>query len=265
MSAAWDDGAWQRLAAELDAWHRDGREASLWWRDDDAGRPHPGFDRLLALAGRTGIPLGLAVVPAWLIPEVAAAIRGAPGSVAVLQHGWAHANHETVAPPGERKVRPAECGAARPPEVVLAEVTAGRADLAAAFGARWLPVFVPPWNRIAPAVLQGLSRAGCRALSAFGRRHPGDPAPELRRLNCHADPIVWREAKRFAGAAATLDGLRAHLADRRRGRADANEATGLLTHHRDMDEAFWEFLAEWLGRVAAHPGATFPPLPALLG
>src|SRR5262249_38802804 len=84
--------AWSAFAAELGAWQAAGRVATFWWRDDDAGRPHPGFERLLALAARTGVPLGLAVVPAWLAPEVATALRDAPPAVAVLRHRRAPPN-----------------------------------------------------------------------------------------------------------------------------------------------------------------------------
>lgn len=264
MTAAWDEASWRAFSAELGAWRAEGRTATFWWRDDDAGRPHAALERLLGLAARVRVPLGLAVVPAWLTPDVAAAIHAAPGQIAVLQHGWAHANHETAIPPGERRLRPAECGAARPSDVVLAELETGWACLRAAFGARVLPAFVPPWNRVAPGVLAQLPRAGYRALSAFGPRDAAAPVPGLHRLNCHADPIVWREAKRFAGGAATLERLRRHLTDRREGRADPTEPTGLLTHHRDMDPGFWAFLEEWLARLREHPEVAFPPIPSLI-
>jgi hypothetical protein len=262
MSASWDEAAWTAFVGELRGWQDAGRVATFWWRDDDAGRPDPALERLVALAAKTGLPLGLAVVPAWLTPEVAAALRDAPPGVAVLQHGWAHANHEPAAAPGVPKRKPAECGAARPAGVVLAEVTAGWARLSAAVGARALPVFVPPWNRIAPAVRDGLPAAGYRALSAFG---PRDPAPGLRCLNCHADPVLWREGKRFAGCAATLERLRDHLVARREGRVDPTEPTGLLTHHRDITADFWEFVEEWLARLREHPAVRFPAIPALIG
>jgi hypothetical protein len=263
-SAGWDEAAWAAFARELRAWRDAGRVATFWWRDDDAGRPDPGFERLLALAATTGQPLGLAVVPAWLTPEVAAALHEVPPRVTVLQHGWAHANHEPAsAPPGAGKPKPAECGAARPAAAVLAEASAGWARLTAAVGARALPVFVPPWNRIAPAVRDGLTAAGYRALSTFGPRDPRDVSG-LRQLNCHADPVVWREGKRFAGCAATLERLRDHLAARREGRVDPTEPTGLLTHHRDMAADFWGFLEEWLTRLRDHPAVRFPPIPALI-
>jgi hypothetical protein len=264
MTQAWDESAWGAFAEELDRWQAAGRTATVWWRDDDAARPDPAFDRLLHLAARTQTPLGLAIVPAWLTPEVAAAARAAPAPVAILQHGWAHANHETAPPPGERKVRPAECGGARPMAAVLAEVAEGWRRLRAAVGARALPVFVPPWNRVAPAVRAGLPALGYRALSAFGPRQAGDAVPGLGSLNCHADPVLWREGKAFAGGAATLDRLRGHLADRRTGRADPDEPTGLLTHHRDMTPAFWAFVEEYLLRLRRHPAAACPAISDLV-
>jgi len=264
MSESWNDPAWQALAGELDAWLHQGRRISFWWRDDDAGRPDPGFERLLSLAAERALPLGLAVVPAWLTPEVAEAIKGMPATVVVLQHGFAHVNHETEVQPGEHKVRPAECGAARPAAVVLEELAEGGARLRAAFGRRFLPVFVPPWNRIGSDVVAGLPRVGYQGLSAFGARAAVQPAPGLLQVNCHADPIHWRGGKRFAGAGVMLDRLRAHLAARREGRADPGEPTGILTHHRDLDPVCWSFLEELLDRLRTHPAVTFPPLASLL-
>jgi hypothetical protein len=264
MSGAWDKLAWQAVAAELDAWLHQGHQASFWWRDDDAGRPAPAFERLLSLAADFALPLGLAVVPAWLTAEVAEAIRAAPPPVVVLQHGFAHVNHETEIQPGERKMRPLECGLARPLQAVLEEVAQGGSALSTALGGRFLPVFVPPWNRIAPIVSASLPRVGYRAISAFGPRAAAEPAPGLLQVNCHADPILWREGKRFAGASTTLERLRAHLAARREGRADPYEPTGILTHHRDVDPIGWTFLEELFGRLRTHAAVTFPPLPSLL-
>lgn len=263
MSGAWDEPAWQTLATELDAWHAAGRPATFWWRDDDAGRVDPALDRLLALAARTALPLGLAVVPAWLTVDAVARIQAAPGSVTVLQHGFAHVNHETTPPPGSHKIRPAECGATRPADRVLEEIGRGRERLAV-LGPRVLPVFVPPWNRIAPAVLHALPAGGFRAVSAFGPRAAAEPGTGLIWLNCHLDPIVWREGKRFAGAAVTLTRLRGHLSARREGQVEPDEPTGLLTHHHDLDADFWTFLERLLERLPAHPAAWFPPLSVML-
>jgi hypothetical protein len=84
-------------------------------------------------------------------------------------------------------------------------------------------------------------------------------------LNAHVDPIQWRRDKGFGGAAWMLDQITAHLADRRLGRVDAAEPTGVLTHHRDLAPAAWACLEELLGRLRAHPAVDFPPLDRLLG
>jgi hypothetical protein len=264
LSQAWDEPAWNALAGELDAWLGQGRQATFWWRDDDAGLPNPALEHLLSVAGRAGIPLGVAVVPAWLSREVVETIQAAGEPVIVLQHGFAHANHEREIQPGERKVRPAECGGARPVEVVLEELAGGATRLAASFGSRFLPLFVPPWNRIAPAVIADLPRLGYRGLSTFGPRRVARPAPGLLQVNCHVDPILWREGKRFAGPAVALDRVRAHLLARRDGQVDPSEPTGLLTHHHDLESAGWAFLEELLGRLQTHPAVTFPPLGSLV-
>ena len=264
MSGTWDDAAWHDFVGELDLWADQGRRPSFWWRDDDAGRPDPAFERLLSLAADLALPLGLAVVPSWLTPEVAELIRAMPTSAVVLQHGFAHANHETQIQPGERKVRPAEYGISRPAQAASRELAEGLTCLRAAFGGRFLPVFVPPWNRMAATVLASLPDLGYRGLSAFGPRPCAEPAPRLIQVNCHADPILWREAKRFAGAGATLERLRAHLLARRAGQADPCEPTGILTHHRDMDSTFWSFLKELLSRLRAHTAVRFPSLTSLL-
>ena len=81
---------WADLVAELDRWGEAGQVATLWWRDDDAVAAAPELDALLRLAGE--VPLGLAVIPADAQPELTAVLAPFP-QVAVLQHGWCHANH----------------------------------------------------------------------------------------------------------------------------------------------------------------------------
>jgi hypothetical protein len=238
MTAARDEReAWQRLAAELDRWGPG--EATLWWRDDDAALPTPALDRLLALGPQ---PLALAVIPGQasaLLPE---RLAGRP--VDVLQHGFAHVNHE---PAGEKK---AELGSARPAATVLGELARGRQRLERLFGRRALPVLVPPWNRIAEALVDRLPGLGYAGLSTYG---PRPAAPGLHRVNTHVDIIDWRGGRAFIGAAAALDLTLAHLSARRTGRADRREPTGILTHHLVMAEAGFAFLGELLAASARHP------------
>jgi hypothetical protein len=261
VTDTWDGVAWERLTAELDRWPPLG--ATFWWRDDDAGAAGPAFDRLLALAAAHAVPLALAVVPAWLDEAVAAAIRDAPPDLLVVQHGYAHRNHEPPAPDGTRG-RPAELGVARPVDAALAELAAGRARLAGLVPTRLRAALVPPWNRIAPAIRAALPSAGYQVLSTFGSRPAAVAGPGLHVLNCHVDPIRWRAGKRFGGAAWTLDQVTAHLAARRGAAVDPAEPTGLLTHHRDLPPPAWACLDELLGRLRAHPAVALPPLDRLL-
>jgi hypothetical protein len=261
MTGAWDDAAWERLTAELDRWLPG--SATIWWRDDDAGAAGSAFDRLLTVAAAHAAPLGLAVVPAWLDETVAAQIREGPVGLRVLQHGYAHRNHEPPAPDGTRG-KPAELGRARSVDAALADLVAGQARLGELVRARLRPALVPPWNRIAPEIQAALPGAGYRVLSTFGPRPEAAVGTRLQVLNAHVDPIQWRAGKRFAGAAPALDQLTSHLADRRLGRADARVPTGLLTHHRDLPPTAWAWLERLFGHLRGHPAVSFPPLDALL-
>ena len=229
--------SWRALREEVGRWRAEGRAATFWWRDDDATEPTAALDRLLGLAQAEGAPVALATPPADA--HAALGRLGAP----LLQHGYAHRNH---APPGERK---AEFGAHRPLALMRAEVETGRARMVELFGAAFRPIFVPPWNRIDPALraaLPGLGFAGC---SAFGPR--GGP----EEANVHCDLMTWRPERRFAGEEAALAQLVAHLAARRSGAADAEEPTGVMSHHLAHDERTWEFLTRLVGEIGACDGA----------
>ncbi len=238
-----NDAGWPDLLGELDAWGAAGRTAALWWRDDDAGAPHPALDRLLEIGRKLAVPLAMAVIPS----KARMGLVNGRENVMVVQHGYAHRNH---APSGERK---AEFGAGRSLEARLDEIRAGRERLENLFDGRFSPVFVPPWNRIAPDIVPLLSQAGIRGLSGFAARATPQPASGLRQANTHIDPIDWRRDKRFAGEAAVLGQAVRHLRGRREGLIDADEPTGLLTHHRRIDDAGWTFLERFFETTRHHP------------
>lgn len=242
---------WSALQAELDLWQRAGQRVALWWRDDDATRPGPALDRLIRLAQDRCVPLALAVVP---VPcETALAERLRDTEVAVLQHGFAHKNHE----PADRKK--CELGGARPAAAVLEELAAGRQRLAQLFGPRSLPVLVPPWNRIDTGLVSALPGLGFRGLSTYSPRATAGPTAGLLQVNCHVDPIRWKPSRGFLGGAESLALLCRHLADKRRGAADPDEPSGLMTHHAVHDDALWTFLEDLLACLARHPAVAFPP------
>ncbi|MBB4305074.1 peptidoglycan/xylan/chitin deacetylase (PgdA/CDA1 family) [Rhodobium orientis] len=227
-----------------------GTRLSFWWRDDDAVAPSPALDRLLALRARYGVPLALAVIPEGAAAALAERLASEP-AVAVLQHGWAHANHQ---PDGEKN---AELGNARPADEVLAELARGRERLFGLFDDRLRPVLVPPWNRIAREVADRIPEVGLIGLSAFAE---ADGRPHL--VNTHLDPVAWKTTRSFSGwddAAATI----APEFDRRI--AGDAEPFGLLTHHLAHDEALWHFVEVFLEVVARHPAVAWPDLDRLFG
>lgn len=247
------------LRAELDHWSAAGRPATLWWRDDDAGAATPALARMLAIAQARDVPLAIAAIPSRLSDDAILAIA-ASSHVDVLQHGIEHRNH---ARPDERSC---ELGVHRPLATTAAELSQGRQRLESAFGPRFVPVLVPPWNRIAPEVTAMLPVLGYRGLSTFSSRKQRHAAPGVTQCNTHVDPIAWREGRVFVGDDASSARLAAHLRARREGQADADEPTGLLTHHADFDAAAWAFVDRLFDETRSHPAATwiraadaFPP------
>ncbi len=144
---------WRAIDEELARWREAGREPVLWWRDDDATDATPALDRLLDLQREAKVPLALAIVPANATAALAERLAQTPG-VDLLQHGYAHTNH---APAPDKKM---ELGPHRPAMFVLGELGTGRMALERLFGNRVLPVLVPPWNRIAPALVPTLPEVG---------------------------------------------------------------------------------------------------------
>jgi len=240
---------WDDLEAELDAWGEAGLSATFWWRDDDAVAPSAPLDRLLETAGETGAPLALAVIPKDAKAALAARLDESGAAIGVLQHGYAHANHAGA---GDRKI---ELGRERPTEIVIAELGVGWERLEKLFGTRFLPVMVPPWNRIAAHIIPMLPEMGYRGLSTFEPRKRAEAVRGLAQVNAHIDVIDWHGNRNFVGTGEALGAALEHLRARRTGAADRDEPTGLLTHHLAHDAPAEAFVAAFLGRTRAHAAA----------
>lgn len=240
--------AWDWLDRELQRWGDAGLQARFWWRDDDASAPCAALDRLLELGENSGVPLALAVIPASLHAELPARLA-ASRQVAILQHGYAHRSY---AAPGERKL---ELGGARAIAAMIDDLETGFALLQQNFGEQFLPVLVPPWNRIDSGLLPALTRVGLRGISTMKARRAAHPAPGLLQVNAHLDPVHWRHRRGFVGVYPAIAILVQHLIAKRHGYRDPAEPTGLLTHHLEQNDAVWRFSAELLDFVMAHPAA----------
>lgn len=239
------NAAWRRFGSEIGRWRDAGRVVEFWWRDDDAARPVPAIERLLALAAEWQVPLALAVIPARADPSLFPLLG--PG-VDVLQHGADHLNRAAT---GEKKT---EFPASESNEAALGRLVAGSHRLADLAGTRSLGVLTPPWNRLPASLLPRLASCRFFGLSRFGARGAAQAATGLTEINTHIDLIAWRSGRGFVGEEAALMQAIRHLEARREGTADPEEPTGWLTHHACHDEVAWAFLARLFEILRAQDG-----------
>lgn len=211
----------------------------FWWRDDDAGRPSPRLDVLLALAHELEVPLTIAAVPAWIEVDVAQQILNCPHAW-VVQHGWAHLDH---AREGERKI---ELGGAADLARMTARLSEGREKLRILFGAKFLDVLVPPWNRIAPALTANLGQLGYYGLSTWKGTDPGPVPVMVRRRDAEIDPIVWRGGPRFGGHGRIIEQVKEGLASKHR------RPIGLMSHHLAFDDELFQVWRQLLLLLRDH-------------
>lgn len=237
--------AWDALGRELDAWTALGRTATLWWRDDDATKVTPALERLLSISRAAATPLALAVIPRDATQELRQRLKAEP-LASVLQHGWGHVDH------ANGSGRADEYGRERPLAVRVAELAEGRNRLSGYV--RFVPAFVPPWNRIGDDLPPALPGAGFAGLSTLGPRPAAFAAPRVKQVNVHVDIMNW-QTRRFIGLAEALQQLVAHLQARRSGRADGAEPSGVMTHHLFHDEEAWQFIAALLAFTRSRPSA----------
>ena len=230
---------WDQLSSALDAATGSGETVRFWWRDDDAGEVSPALDRLLETAERWDLPLALAVVPAWLQPDAQGQIA-ASGEATVLQHGFAHKNH------AKKGTKSIELGG-RAADRIAKDLRKGFAILEDAFGAGFIPVLVPPWNRIDDALQPYLKSLGFSGLSVFGKRDGPEVTPGVSLINTHVDPIDWRGTRGFLGEDVMLERLIRQL--------ELDEPIGILSHHLVMDEPCWTFLERLFSALTRHPAA----------
>ena len=204
---------------------------------------------MLALVAEYNVPLTLAVIPLLTGPALAARLQGL--AVEVAPHGWSHLDH---AAPGRKSC---ELGPERPAPVVLFELATGLARLRHLHGDRTLPVLVPPWNRIDPALMPSLAELGFDAVSAFG---PEPDAACLTHLNAHVDLIDWHGSRGGRDTAALVADLVRWLTVAR----ETGQSVGVMTHHLVHDAAAWSFIERLFALTASHPGAAWHRLSDLL-
>jgi len=238
---------WDKFMDELALWQGAGKTATLWWRDDDAVAVTPELLKLLDVASITGTAPGMAVIPDLLTADAATELTGAfkkCPDAAVLLHGFAHVNH---APNNQKSC---EFDDLRNQDVMRDELQSGIKTLSQ-FN-RFLPVFVPPWNRVGDKFINLLPPSGIKALSTFGLRSQKHPRPGLYQVNTHVDIIDWKGCRGFVGLEQALFVATHHLKQKRLSKVD-DEPTGVLSHHLVHDNGAWDFLHEFMTRTQNHP------------
>lgn len=248
------DIARQRLVAELDRRHAEGRPARFWLRDDDAVEPGAALERFLEIVTRAGVPATLAVIPqstGSALSDFLERFEQARGlRISVALHGWSHQNHA-----GSREKKQ-ELGSHRPLDVVLSELGEGLEKLDRLHARRFIPMLVPPWNRISPDLVPRLPEIGIRCLSVFG--------PEKREalplLNTHVDVMDWHGTRGGRESAVLLDEITARLQS-----MGSDGSMGLLTHHLVHDAKVDLFLGELFALTANHEGCIWMQAADIIG
>lgn len=242
--------AFESLYKELDEWNFDGDEAMLWWRDDDAVEDTPALQKLLSLSDKFDLPVALAVIPECLEDSLVSQVR-AHSLVSVMQHGIRHLN---TAPEGKKNQ---ELSRNADQQALKTDIAEGRMRLLERFEQQFIPVMVPPWNRIDDEVVEHLAGLGFLGLSCFTARTQPEVDENVWLVNTHVDIIDWKNDKTFVGTEQAVAQITTHLEAKRTGLADRAEPTGLMSHHLVHNEEVWEFLEKLFSILDEHPAVTW--------
>ena len=242
--------AWPMLQRELDLWADAGLEASFWWRDDDAIAATAQLETLSQLSQTFEAPVSIAVIPARLDNNLSTFLKG-KAHFNVLQHGYSHTSHAAA---GVKKI---ELGGERSLDSIATELLAGYKILSQAFPNHFVPVLVPPWNRIESKTYTLISDVGLTGISTVRARKITYAAPNLLQINTHLDPISWRHGRGFIGSQVAIALLHQHLYLRRTADRCRDEPTGLLTHHLDQNEQVWSFCRSLFEHLNQHPAVNW--------
>lgn len=238
---------WTDLQLELDQWTAAGKTATFWWRDDDVVEETIQLHRLDALSREMNIPVSVAVIPAQLQKTLPRYLSSRDNFVA-LQHGYSHTNYAAA------EAKKIELGGNRSTDEIHADLSLGREQLVKVLGGQFIPVLVPPWNRIESRIHPGLSEVGFSGFSAMWARKSILLTNGLLQVNTHLDPVNWRQDRGFIGDANALEQLLTQLSSCRLTGDDLTEPTGILTHHLVQTDEVWSFcrtLFEILNRHSA--------------
>lgn len=233
VSALWKDLP-KNISQDLAASITKGAEASqkspkVFFRADDIGVPSSLFSAMINAFAHSNVPLGLAVVPAWLTPlrweTICNNIQTASPLWCWHQHGWRHTNHE-------KQGRKYEFGPSRSAPAKHNDILAGRKKLEALMGSDFTPIFTPPWNRVDNDTLCSLQQLQYLAVSRTQGAAPPSPN-SLTDIYINVDLHTRREPspqKAWTGFLLELE------------YALATGHCGIMLHHQRMNRHAVAFL-----------------------
>lgn len=259
------DDVWGAARHELDCWTDSGLTAKLWVRDDDAFETSENLERLRDFATRHNIRIGLAVIPGKILPSLTDFLGNNMQQFYPMCHGWKHVNHN-------RGNRPGEFGPDRPFSNMIMDAQSALSLFSGHFGAL-KAIFVPPFNRVTPAMVKALPNIGFfgvslmpnyleRKMLQLGSRLTWSRVIKLPdfsgspRIDVHLDMINWKT--RTARETKTIvNHLVRQLHGRRLGLLAADTPIGLLTHHLAHNERIWRTCDEAVEVLQSHKAVEF--------
>lgn len=244
---------WAGLDREVARWRRSGHVAHFWWRDDDARRPSPALEKLCQLSQAHVAPVALAVIPDVDLTELAAAIVERR-LISVIQHGCDHVDRNVTGGFSS------EFSPSSPPREIAPVIEGAWGRLSKM--ARAAAIYAPPWNVLTDNVSNALALTSLEAVSLYGAARPSKNGLPL--INTHVDIMSWRPA-RFRGAETILRRIETLMRARRKA-SSWDQEIGILTHHKNLDGAAWEFLQAFLEwTMTSRPTVSWRAAADLLG
>jgi hypothetical protein len=258
--------SWNLVRAELDRWTDGNLTARFWIRDDDAFEVSPQLSKLDSFAVKHDLGIGLAVIPSKVRSSLAAFLVDKSRRFYPMCHGWAHTNYGAPS-------KPAEFGPERSFPDLVADARAAFEVFCGYFGANGA-IFVPPYNRIAPTLINALTGIGFAGLSSypgffenlmsrcsaqFNVRVPLRirRGYKIKRFDVQIDPIQWKPTATARPDETIAMSLVGHLRLRRNGFLDADDPIGIMTHHLFHDDTIWNVCDVMVDVLRQHPAVKF--------
>lgn len=200
------------------------KRVDVFFRDDDVDEDEETLHRLLTIFADRKILFIAGVIPKLLTVDCIKLLAQFSESAELVQHGCEHKNHEIT----QRKC---EFGVSRNFEEQLSDLAAGQKIMNEAFGEKWFPAFIPPWNRCTEMTHRALDELGFRVLSKLRGRHPAVTGFQFREISVTLDIFRWQNGATLKSSEELYEELTRQITE--------GAPIGIMLHHKVMaDEAF---------------------------